>query len=512
MTDWTAGYVAEVDYTYGYYTELNPLRTQLAFLYAGLEPPSAQGTHCELGFGQGLSVNIHASASGNSWHGCDFNPSQARFARSLASASGAQVNLTDEAFADFCARPDLPEFDSIGLHGIWSWVNDDNRAVIVEFVRRRLKVGGVLYISYNTQPGWAAMAPMRDLLTEHVQVMGSSGQGIGSRVDGALDFVDKLLAVNPRFVKANPHVAERVQGIRTQNRNYVAHEYFNRDWLPMSFSQMAQWLSIAKVDYACSANYSDHILPLNLTSDQISFLNEIPDRMFRQTARDFLVNQSFRKDYWTKGVRKLNPTERVEALRTQRVVLVQALADVPLQITCVVGEITMQGKVYKPILEVLADHQSKTLGQLEDALRHHSIPFEQMVEAVMILIGNGSLASVQDDAQVARAKLCTDRLNAYLLDKARSSDHIHCLASPLTGGGIPVSRFAQLFLLALRQGKTQPDEWGQQVWQTLQSQGQKLMKSGKVLGSDQDDLAELTAQARTFAVKRLPVLRALQVV
>jgi|GEM_PF-6017078 hypothetical protein len=36
MTDWTAGYVADIGYTFGYYTELNPLRLQLAFLNAGL--------------------------------------------------------------------------------------------------------------------------------------------------------------------------------------------------------------------------------------------------------------------------------------------------------------------------------------------------------------------------------------------------------------------------------------------------------------------------------------------
>jgi hypothetical protein len=29
MTDWTAGYVADIGYTYGYYTELNPLRVRL---------------------------------------------------------------------------------------------------------------------------------------------------------------------------------------------------------------------------------------------------------------------------------------------------------------------------------------------------------------------------------------------------------------------------------------------------------------------------------------------------
>ena len=72
-------------------------------------------------------------------------------------ASGAAAKLFDQAFAEFCARPDLPDFDFIGLHGIWSWISDENRAVIVDFIRRKLKVGGVLYISYNTQPGWAAI-------------------------------------------------------------------------------------------------------------------------------------------------------------------------------------------------------------------------------------------------------------------------------------------------------------------------------------------------------------------
>ena len=199
----------EIPYTFGYYQELNPLRARLAFLYAGLVP-AENGVHCELGYGQGLSVNIHAAASGGTWYATDFNPSMAAFAQSLASASGANAHLTDEAFADFCTRTDLPEFDSIGLHGIWSWINDENRTVIVDFIRRKLKVGGVLNISYNTQPGWAAMAPMRDLLAEHSEVMGVAGLGVGARMDGALDFAD------PRWpLQIPPPVASQIPPGRT---------------------------------------------------------------------------------------------------------------------------------------------------------------------------------------------------------------------------------------------------------------------------------------------------------
>ena len=62
MTGWSEGYVADIGYTYGYYTELNPLRTQLAMLNAGVAVPEIK-TACELGFGQGVSVNVHAAAS-----------------------------------------------------------------------------------------------------------------------------------------------------------------------------------------------------------------------------------------------------------------------------------------------------------------------------------------------------------------------------------------------------------------------------------------------------------------
>lgn len=187
MTDWSAGYVSDIGYTFGYYPELNPLRVKLAFLNAGLALPES-GTACELGFGQGMSANLHAAASVTEWHGTDFNPSQAAFARELAAGAGAGAKLHDEAFADFARRPDVPDFDYVGLHGIWSWISDENRAVIVDFVRRRLKVGGVLYISYNTLPGWASFAPMRHLMTEHAAVLGTYGRGIVARVEGALDF------------------------------------------------------------------------------------------------------------------------------------------------------------------------------------------------------------------------------------------------------------------------------------------------------------------------------------
>jgi SAM-dependent methyltransferase len=203
------------------------------------------GAACELGFGQGLS--LHAAAQpGMQYWGTDFNPDQAAFAQSLAHASGSGTRLFDQSFGEFCTRADLPDFDYIGLHGVWSWVSNENRAIIVDFIRRKLKVGGVLFISYNTLPGWAARIPMRHLFAQHAQMMSAPGQGSMSRIDGAIAFAEKLLATGPDYAAANPQVGDYLSQVKQQDRRYLAHEYFSRDWLPMHFADMAEWLAPAR--------------------------------------------------------------------------------------------------------------------------------------------------------------------------------------------------------------------------------------------------------------------------
>lgn len=510
MTDWTDGYVADIDYTFGYYQELNPLRVKLAFLNSGLYFPVV-GTACELGFGQGMSINLHAAASVTTWYGTDFNPSQAGFAQSLALTSGSGAQIYDDAFVDFARRPDLPDFDYIGIHGIWSWISNENRAILVEFIRNKLKVGGVLYISYNTLPGWAAFSPMRHLMTKHVDIIGSEGTGIVSRIDGALDFIEKLLATNPIYSRANPHIVERIQKLKDQNRQYVAHEFFNRDWLPMHFATMANWLKPAKLQYACSAHYLDHIDAVNLTAEQQVFLKNIPDATFRESTRDFMINQQFRRDYWVRGARKLNPIEQAEILRQHKVILITYRPDVNLKFTGALGEASMNEAVYNPILDLLADHKIKTIEQIEQNVKEKGINFAQIIQAVLVLSGAGHLAAVQDDQTTQKSKKHTDKLNLYLINKAKGSSDISYLASPVTGGGIAVGRFQQLFLFALTQGKKLSAELAQQAWQVLSLQGQKIVKDFKTIETADENIAELTEQARIFLDKQLPILKALQI-
>lgn len=511
MNTWSSGYVSDISYTHGYYGELSPLNTTFAITYAGYCVPPIESA-CELGFGQGLSINIHACSQTVKWWGTDFNPAQAAFAQGLSERCGNQAILDDAAFTEFCRRDDLPEFDFIALHGIWSWISDENRQVIVNFLSTKLKVGGVLYISYNTQPGWGAAIPMRDLMTDYVKLMTPPGKGIATRIDEALEFTEKLFATNPAYIKANPAIPERFKKMKGHDRKYLAHEYFNQDWLPMSFSKINNWLTQAKLSYVCSANLLDQIDTLNLTTEQQGLLNSIPDIIFRQTVRDFMINQQFRKDLWIKGPRQLTPFEKVELLRKQNLILLRDRKDVSLKLKGISGEVTLQETIYGPILDALADHQPKSLGQLEEKLRvANSINFRQLTEAALILIGSGIAGLSQDLQNVQKVKKSTESLNSEIKNRSRSQNEIQYLASPVTGGGIGVPRFGQLFLEAIQLGKKNPQEWASYVWELLQVQGQKIIKEGKTLESVEENLNELIEQAKTFEAKQLPILRALRI-
>jgi SAM-dependent methyltransferase len=498
MIDRADGYLTGITYTRGYCSELNPLRARLACLNAGLDIGRI-ATACELGFGQGVSIACHAAASPTQWHGTDLNPDHIAFAQGLAAASGTDIGLHADTFEEFGDRPDLPRFDYIGLHGVWSWVSDRNRAAIVAFVRRKLRPGGIVYMGYNALPGWAACSPIRHLLLEHARRAEAAGLGIVERIDQALASVDRLLMAKPAYTGDNPKVADWFKELKDEDRHYLAHEYFNRDWAPMYFADAVRWLAPAGLSYACSADFVDHIDALGLSEVQRSMLTDISDPQLRESARDFIVNRRFRHDYWASEARMLSGPERAAALRSARVVSMAPSPELPFKMRAalVLNKSGASEAACGAVLEVLADRKPRTLGEIEAAVGHRSHDLTQIVDAVMLLASYGALVAAQDDAATASVRSRTDRLNAHLVAKVHSDGAVRYLASPITGGGVRVGRTQQLFLSALKQGKSRPEEW-------VEVAAKYAVPKNKDAG--------LLGEAKAFADDGLPLLRSLQIV
>lgn len=167
----------------------------------------------------------------------------------------------------------------------------------------------------------------------------------------------------------------------------------------------------------------------------------------------------------------------------------------------------MQEDAYRAVLDVLDSRQVVSLGELEEAV---ASTLSELLEIVMVLAHTGVIHSANSEADSVVVKEKTDALNGYLMNKARSSADVNWLVSPVTGGGVAIGRFHQLFLLAISQGLEQPEQWASFAWDVLASQGQRLSKEGKTLATAEENLAELTSVGVKFAEKRLPKLKALK--
>ena len=528
--DWTSGYVAEIDYTYGYYRELQAELMDFALLVAWQKPlgkgvDSKPRRYLELGYGQGLSLNIHAAASRGEFWGTDFNPAQAAGAAEMANASGSNLFLLDASFEELAQRDDLPLFDVIALHGIWSWISDRNRQLIVEIIRRHLRPGGVVYISYNCTPGWSAAMPLRHLLSLHAELAEGDAKGIVGKIDGALAFAQQVVESGAQFFKANPAVAERLKKIAEQNRNYLAHEYFNADWHPMPFSDLAKWLEQAKLAFAASAHLLDQVEAIHLPESAAKMLAEQRHPVLRETLRDYLVNQQFRRDLFVRGPRRVAVIERMESLRSLRLVPLTSPKHVSMKVQGALGEASLQEQIYRPILETLEAKFLETdfsferptaavsLNELELALSQGptSITFPQLLQALTVLLAQGHLGIAQDVQTQHAVQARCDRLNLWIANRSREHSDIQFMASPVTGGGVVVGRFEQLFLLCKHQGIGPPKDQANWVWDLLKRQGQRLLKEGKAIESEADNIAELAQQAHQFAEERETRLKYLRI-
>ncbi len=424
----------------------------------------------------------------------------------LAAEAGTQnVVFHENSFSDLNDNMVLPKsFDMITLHGVWSWIGSENRHHIIKFVLNRLKPGGLLYISYNALPGWAAIAPLRRLFVDQSLQVGGP---LPPRIEQALAFAKRLVDADPAYVRANPGIKARLDTIQGQDRRYLAHEYFNRDWTPFYHADVAADLVEAKLSYLGSAHLLDHLDAVNLTPVQQSLLAEIGDISLRETVRDYIVNQQFRRDVFIKGHVPLTSHESRERWMAMRFALSTRRSDVPLKVTGLLGEANLQADVYEPVLDLLADGP-RSVSELMTNVAVARVGWSRLTQALLVLVASGhlqpALSCVGEAERTSRARA----FNTAVLNRAKSSADLRFLASPITGAGVAVDRFQQLFLLAQQNGYSEPVTY---AWNILQAADQRLTKDGRLLESPEENLDELRAQHGIFVAERLPVLQQLSI-
>lgn len=513
MNQWNHGYVTEVDYTYGFYRETTPQLMCLAAALRGFAPPDLKNgfTYCELGFGQGFGANLLAAANpqGDFW-GTDFNPQHAAGARELASAASlSNTHWFDDSFEEFLLR-ETPDFDFIVLHGIYSWISVANRRCVVEFIRRKLKLGGLVYVSYNTLPGWASSEPLRTLLQAFDVSAAGSGQPLAQRIDAAMDFAGQLAGLKVGYFGANPDIAKRLDRMRAQNRNYLAHEYLNADWHPQYFFEVVREMEAGKLSFVGSAYLLDHVDGVNFTPQIAEKINDVTDPILRETVRDYCLNTQFRRDLFTKGGRRMSVSERDAWLQRQQYVLQVPHQGLGNTIQSGAGEVRLQQEIYEPLVNILAEGVQSFEALLQKP-ELKMIGAARLMQALTVLTGAGRVLPLIPQTKNASAPIAALRFNAKVLEESGHADRFGFMASPVVGSGIALTRVSRLLLVAHAAGITDPAVMARRAWSSMKNVKQRVVRDGKPLESEEDNLSELTTMAEVFLKQELHVLRRLGV-
>jgi len=460
MADWGSGYITDKAYVHDFCRAQTPPMLALAALAGGIQALGGAGeplVYCDLGCGQGYTANLIAAANpATQVLGVDFNPSHIANARALAVAAGlSNVDFREASFEDIAADPTTPQFDIMAMHGIFSWVSAKNRQALVALIAKRLKPGGLLYVSYDCMPGWAGVAPLRRIMARHFAPR--PGMPSPAAMERALAYSDSLRAAEARFHRLFPDVDARMERLKKLPRAYLAHELLTRDWEAFSFSDVVGELAEAKLAYVGSAHLTDGVDRVNFTEAQQTFLTSLDSPALQEDTRDMLLGRQFRRDVFAKGVAATSPARLRARWLDTRFALTSSESNFDMTFETAVGTLQLRTDIHGPLIDLLREGPI-TLQELIERSRQPATNWASVTDVIKLLVGRGDLQPAlpaEDDA--ARAAPVR-AFNDAVLARAVDTGEFGYLASPVTGGGVRVDRLTQLYLLARLRGHADPAE------------------------------------------------------
>ena len=387
---------------------------------SGFNPPErgAGFTFCELGCGQGVTTAILAATHPDGhFHGIDVMPSHIEHARRFAT-EGTIVNInfhtTDFATA---AGMDLPGFDYIVAHGVYSWVNAESKAALRAFIDRHLKPGGLVYISYNAIPGRANDLPLQRLM----RALGKSFPGDSmSRFTAAATIVDRLADLKPPALAASSFLHRLRKNNKRRAEPYLVHELMSENWEALCVTQVRAEMATLGLAPVGSATLIENFDSLVLGRDARKALAAICENDVRELARDFLITQSFRSDVFVRAGRRLNEDERYQRLRATTFALARPRRAIKYSMATPAGRLRYGNAAARDIVSVL----SAGPASLAEITAKSTLAGQDLLANVLVLCAADAVWPVES------RRVSVSAVNEAILRRLSGSEEVLYLALP----------------------------------------------------------------------------------
>jgi SAM-dependent methyltransferase len=301
-----ARYVTDIPYARRFVRELSPAWLDFTALICGFQPPPREDgfAWCELGCGHGVTpVLLAATHPQARFYGIDLMPEHVAFAERLCRDAGianAAFHALDFAAAD---RLDLPPFDMIVAHGVYTWVDAAAQADLLRFVDRHLKPGGLLYLSYDCLPGWAGDMPLQHLL--RVLTERAPGDSI-ARLDSADKIITAMQGLGADTLRLGAIGREWEELRRKLPPSYFVHQFLPPAWKPIYVSELRQAVSGIGLAPIGSATIRENVDAFTLDRTARDLVAAASDPDLRELLRDYLLMKRFRRDVFGRDVAALD--------------------------------------------------------------------------------------------------------------------------------------------------------------------------------------------------------------
>jgi predicted O-methyltransferase YrrM len=502
-----AEYVTDVAYLRNFVEDLGPAKLRLVAALNGFSPPPARGfRYCELGCGNGDTIATLAAANPDAqFVGIDVNPEHVAFAQGLADKGDVgNVRFLERDFADMLGD-DLPRFHYVGAHGVLSWVSAEKRKALLAFASSHLEAGGLLTVSYNALPGWAALEPLRRLFLD--TTAGIQGSTL-DRARHALTAAQMLADAGADYFTQNPTARTMLEAARKGGLQYVAHEYFHSHFSPMYFTDVAREMAESDLYFVGQLplylNYPDLCIP----PSALEAFKGITDRIVLERLKDFAVNEFFRRDVYVKGRAACSAAHTNAYFESTPfgAPAGRVLRDVKLP------HYTLQfpGAIFDALIPLLSA-SSSTVAEL--AARPELAAYEptKIRGAILRLaLGDQVASALRSTEPLASHDFAGRRYdiplayNRMMLEQRLSSRNLVVLASPLTGSGLTLSVLhAACLRLATAVPPSDRSAW---IRAFVAEQPITLYDKDQPITDKEEQARVLEQQFADFAAKRIPEL------
>ncbi len=444
MTRDLGGYVTDIPYLRDFKGMLAPAWLDHVALIGGVEPPGRGDgfAWCDLGCGQGVTAIILAATHPQgAFYGIDAMPAHIDHARRLAAEAGI-ANLRLD-LADFAAATglDLPPFDYIVAHGVYSWVDAAGQAALRGFVDRHLKPGGLVYVSYNAMPGWGRDLPFQHLARELGLILpGDAAAGFAAAAEIARTLAD----AGAPALAASATLADLKARPQDYAPAYLVHEFMPAGWRPLYVTEMRPQMAAIGLAPVGSATLIENFDALVFGDEARAILRGVADPDARELVRDFLLDQRLRCDVFDRGNRRLDPAERGRRLLASSYALARPAPTIRYATTTPAGGLVYDTPSARAIVAALATGP-RPLDSLAEA--------PDLLETLLTLCAAGAAMPVGSGSEPV------ERLNRAIWRRLGGPEEIGWLALPC-GTAIEADRD----LLGLLRDSGQIDEGRYPGW------------------------------------------------